>query len=80
MKVCTYKRPSPTGLQKRLGVFVDEQTLIDVNLVWQAEFERQGFYDCITRAQLLAPSSLARFLRLYQDNSIAKLQETLAVY
>jgi 2-keto-4-pentenoate hydratase/2-oxohepta-3-ene-1,7-dioic acid hydratase in catechol pathway len=80
MKVCTYKRTTPLGVIKRLGVFWDEQTIIDVNLTWQAEFERLNFYRPQQRAQLLAPSSLAAFLRLYQDGSINKLQETIELY
>lgn len=80
MKVCTYKRPSFLGLQKRLGVFLDETTIIDVNFTWQAEYERQGFYGPETRADLLAPKSLAAFLKLHQDGAISKLHDTLALY
>jgi hypothetical protein len=80
MKVCTYKRPTPLGMQKRLGVFLDEKTIIDVNLTWQAEFERQDFYAADKRAELLAPCSLAVFLKNYQDAAISKLQETVLLY
>ncbi len=80
MKVCTYKRPTPFGMQKRLGLFYDEKVLIDVNLIWQAEFERLGYYDVSNRAKLFAPSSLAQFLRQYQEAAIPKLHETLELY
>ncbi len=80
MKVCTYKRTTPFGEQKRLGVFLDEKTLLDVNLVWQMKFEHEGFYDPAGRAHLLAPTSLAAYLRLHQDASISLLQQTLELY
>lgn len=80
MRVCTFKRPTQLGVQKRLGLFRDDKTLIDLNLLWQAHFEREGFYTADKRATLLAPPSLASFLRLYQDNAIAKLQESLELH
>ncbi len=80
MRVCTYKRPTQIGIQKRLGVFLDEKTLIDVNFTWQAQFERQGYYNGAERAQLFAPASLAQFIRFYQEAAIPKLQETIEVY
>jgi 2-keto-4-pentenoate hydratase/2-oxohepta-3-ene-1,7-dioic acid hydratase in catechol pathway len=80
MKVCTYKRPTPLGSVKRLGIFIDHETLIDVNLVWQAEYDRQGYYNTENRARLFAPPSLAEFIRMYQEAAISKLQHTLELY
>lgn len=80
MRVCTYKRNSFFGEQKRLGVFLDEKTIVDVNFTWQAEYDRQGFYNTPDRARHFAPPSLAQFLRTYQDAAIAKLQHTLELY
>lgn len=80
MRVCTFKRPTPFGVQKRLGLFFDEKTLIDVNLLWQAEFERQGFYAPEKRSHLFAPPSLAQFLRIHQDAAIPMLQDSLELY
>lgn len=80
MKVCTYKRSSFAGIQKRLGLFLDETIIIDVNFTWQAEFEKLGYYNPENRADLLAPKSLAAFLRLHQDSAISRLQETLVIY
>ena len=80
MRVCTYKRNSFLGMQKRMGLFFNERTLIDVNLIWEEEFRRLGFFAPEKRAQLLAPSSVAGFLRLHQDSAISKLQETLELY
>ncbi len=80
MKVCTYKRTTPFGEMKRLGVFVDEKTLVDVNLLWQTEFAKKGFYSPENRADMFAPKSLAQFLRVHQDAAIPMLQETLELY
>lgn len=80
MKVCTFKRSTPFGIVKRLGLFADSHMLIDVNYLWQREFGRQGFYAPDKRAMLFAPPSLASFLRLHQDASINMLQETLETY
>jgi 2-keto-4-pentenoate hydratase/2-oxohepta-3-ene-1,7-dioic acid hydratase in catechol pathway len=80
MKVCTYKRSSHLGVQKRLGVFLDEKTIIDVNFTWQAEYDKEGYYDTHSRSELFAPSSLSRFLKIYQDSAIAKLQYTINLY
>ncbi len=77
MKILTYKRPTVFGIQKRLGILYNDKTIVDVNYTWQAIFERFGYYAPDKRAELLAPNSLAAFLKLYQEASISKLQETL---
>jgi 2-keto-4-pentenoate hydratase/2-oxohepta-3-ene-1,7-dioic acid hydratase in catechol pathway len=77
MKILTYKRPTVFGTQKRLGILYNDKTIVDVNFTWQAIFERFGYYAPDKRADLLAPNSLAAFLKLYQEASISKLQETL---
>ncbi len=77
MKILTYKRPTVFGTQKRLGILYNDKTIVDVNFTWQAIFERFGYYAPDKRADLLAPNSLATFLKFYQDASISKLQETL---
>jgi 2-keto-4-pentenoate hydratase/2-oxohepta-3-ene-1,7-dioic acid hydratase in catechol pathway len=80
MKICTFKLPTPLGVIRRLGIFLDESTLVDVNLVWQARFEKEGYFDARSRSELFAPSSLSRFIRYYQEAAIDKLQETLELY
>lgn len=80
MKVCTYKRSTPFGEVKRLGLFANDKTIIDVNYLWQKEFARQGFYDPEKRSEMFAPKSLAQFLRVHQDAAIPMLQDTLELY
>jgi len=77
MKICNYKRKTPFGIQKRLGIIFDDKTIVDVNFTWEAMFERHGYYAPDRRAEMLAPNSLADFLKIYQEMSIQKLQETL---
>jgi 2-keto-4-pentenoate hydratase/2-oxohepta-3-ene-1,7-dioic acid hydratase in catechol pathway len=77
MKILTYKRQTVFGTQKRLGILYNDKTIVDVNFTWQAVYERFGYYAPEKRADLLAPNSLAAFLKLYQEASISKLQETL---
>lgn len=80
MKVCTFKRPTPFGIQKRLGLFADEKTLIDVNLLWTASFRKNGFYAPEKRSLMFAPPSLAEFLRIHQDAAIHMLGDSLELY
>lgn len=80
MKICTYKRSSIFGIQKRLGILQEDKIILDVNFIWQAKFEKDNFYAPGKRADLLIPSSLAAFLKIYQDGSISKLQETIELH
>ena len=78
MKVCTFKVQTPLGVQKRLGIFLqqNQRFLLDVNLTWARYFEG-GNYDPAFRADRLYPASLSQFLKLYQEDAIAKLQENM---
>ncbi len=80
MKVCTYRRDSFLGQQPRLGVFLDEKTIIDINLVWKLKFQKEQFYSAGDRADLFAPAQLSKFLRFHQESAIAKLQQTVELY
>jgi 2-keto-4-pentenoate hydratase/2-oxohepta-3-ene-1,7-dioic acid hydratase in catechol pathway len=80
MKICTFKKSTPFGEIKRLGIIIDSALIIDVNSVWQSEYERQGFYSPKSRAHTFAPSDLNSFIALYQDSSIQKLQHTIELF
>ncbi|MCT4643286.1 MAG: fumarylacetoacetate hydrolase family protein [Bacteriovoracaceae bacterium] len=77
MKVCTYIRQTPLGQFKRLGIFFNETTIVDVNLVWQKCFEDEGHFDAKKKALEIAPPLLSDFLTHYQDAAIEMLRETL---
>lgn len=80
MKVCTYLRQTPLGQFKRLGVFFNETTIIDVNLIWQKQFEIDGIYDAKAKAQDAAPPSLSDFLKKYQEASFEILEESIDAF
>lgn len=80
MKVCTYKKVTSLGEVKRLGVFFNETTIIDVNFIWQKFYERKGYFSAKQNADLFAPSSLSSFLKIYQEDSINKLKETVELF
>lgn len=79
MKVASYRRPSPTGSVTRMGVFFNEHLVVDPNLVMQAYYEREGFYDPGARARHHCPPSLAAFLR-QSDHPIESLQHVVGIY
>lgn len=80
MKVCTYLRQTPLGQFKRLGLFFNTSTIIDVNLVWKLFSQKEGFYSPSVKAQDIAPTLLSSFLTSYQDSAIEMLAETLDLY
>ena len=79
MRVCTYKIFTPVTIHNRLGILNTESEIIDVNLVWEAYFEDQGYYNAKERAEHKCPSQLSRLLRL-KDNPIETLKESLEKY
>ena len=80
MKVCMFQRSSFLGNIQRLGIFFNETTIIDVKFVWLKVFEDQGRFNAIEMAGHKAPSSLAKVLKIYQENTIDFLQETQEHY
>lgn len=77
MKICTYKRRTKLGTFSRLGILNDHNQVVDVNLTWKQQFEREGHYNAQKRANDIAPSSLYEFLNQYQEAAIEMLHETL---
>jgi 2-keto-4-pentenoate hydratase/2-oxohepta-3-ene-1,7-dioic acid hydratase in catechol pathway len=75
-----YQRQTPIGQFNRLGVFFNETTIIDCNLVWQKQFELEGFFDAKTKANEVCPTSLADFLKMYQESAIEFLHETVDLF
>jgi 2-keto-4-pentenoate hydratase/2-oxohepta-3-ene-1,7-dioic acid hydratase in catechol pathway len=79
MKICSYRRHTPFGTFNRAGIFFNETLVIDPNLVMQAYYEREGFYDPRGRAHRHMPTSLAGFLR-QTDHPLESLQHVVGVY
>lgn len=80
MKICSYSRQTPLGRIKRLGVFLNESSIIDVNLIWQKQSEADGYFRAEERSLALAPPSLSKFLEVYQEGAIEMLHETLETF
>lgn len=80
MKICTYIRQTPLGQFKRLGLFFNETTIIDVNLVWKKKYEQDGYFNSTSKAENIAPSSLSKILKSYQENAINFFEETNEIF
>jgi len=80
MKVCTYNRQTALGQFKRLGIFFNETTIVDVNLVWQKQYELEAFFNPKAKAMEIAPTSLAQTLESYQEATTEFLIETMELY
>ncbi len=79
MRLCTYLRPSPTGVVKRLGILATESLVVDPNFVLEAHYEHEGYYSPSARATHRVPPSLAAFLKT-SDRPIEELQTVLGRY
>lgn len=80
MKICTYIRKTPIGEISRLGIFFNETTIIDINLVWQKYFEELKTYSPKTRAVEKCPPILSQVLKKYQGDSITFLTESFTLF
>ena len=80
MKVCTYKRLTPLGEFRRLGLFFNETTIIDPQFVWQKQFELEGKFNPLKKAKEICPESLSDFISQYQESSFQMLEETLEAF
>ncbi len=79
MKVCTFNVNTKIGTYSRLGILIDEKTIIDANTVWNIHYEKEGRFNSKQRANHTLPSSLSKLLQV-SDNPIALLNDTLGKY
>jgi len=79
MKICQYLRKTPFGVNGRLGILLEDDTIIDPNLVWRADFENEGYYYAEDRADHKLPPSLHDLLK-FSDNPIDLLQDTWGLW
>jgi 2-keto-4-pentenoate hydratase/2-oxohepta-3-ene-1,7-dioic acid hydratase in catechol pathway len=66
MKVVTYLHHHSLGTVKRLGILLDEKTILDPNFAFACDFEREGKSNPRERADHHCPSSLNRLLALQE--------------
>ena len=74
MKVVTYRYQHQYGIETRLGLLVDDVTILDPNLAFACDFEREGRFNPRERANDYCPPSLNRLLRL-KENPLDILHE-----
>jgi 2-keto-4-pentenoate hydratase/2-oxohepta-3-ene-1,7-dioic acid hydratase in catechol pathway len=79
MKVCTFSRQTPFGRVQRLGVFHNTSTIIDVNMVWRAYYQKEGFFNAEERANHMLPSLLSETLKLV-DRPIEELAASVDLF
>ena len=78
MKIVTYLHQHNLGVEKRLGILSDENTIIDPNLIYACDFEREGKYNPRERANHHCPSSLNALLTL-KENPLEILHTALGL-
>jgi 2-keto-4-pentenoate hydratase/2-oxohepta-3-ene-1,7-dioic acid hydratase in catechol pathway len=78
MKVVTYLHHHNLGVVKRLGILLDDKTILDPNLVYACDFEREGRFNARQRADHHCPSSLNALLTL-KENPLEILQMALGL-
>lgn len=78
MKIVTYLHHHNLGVVKRLGILLNEKTILDPNLVYACNFEKEGRYNPRERADHLCPSSLNSLLTL-KENPLSILKTSLEI-
>jgi len=78
MKIVTYLHHHNLGTVKRLGIIIDEKTILDPNLVYACDFEKEGRFNFRQRADHHCPSSLHALLTL-KENPLEILQMALGL-
>lgn len=79
MKICTYSFSTPYGANKRLGILISDNEILDPNLCWERYFKKEGYFNTFQRSESKLPSSLSKLLTT-RENPIARLQEALELY
>ena len=74
MKIVTYLHKHALGTQKRLGILIDDSKILDPNLAFACDFEREDRFNPRERANTHCPPSLNQLLRL-RENPHEILQE-----
>ncbi len=79
MKVCMYKRQTQLGAFNRLGLFFNDSTIIDVNLLWKAHYELKDYFNPADKAYQVAPYTLSKLIK-NNDQAIRFLKESLDLF
>lgn len=79
MKVCSYIHRDSLIPEKRIGILIDDNKILDPNLCWALDYTREGRFNPQERANHKLPSSLFSLLNL-KDKPIEALQESYDLY
>ena len=79
MKICRYTLNNSPIKESRMGILLDDGTVVDPNLVHRLKYELEGRFNSKQRANYTLPTSLHYYLQV-SDNPIAQLEETLNIY
>jgi len=78
VKVCEYQVRTPFKIFKRIGLLIDDR-ILDPNLVWRGDFERDGFLSCKEKADRVMPENLKELLT-FSDDPIDTLRDSYGLY
>lgn len=67
MKIVNYIHRHSLGTVTRLGILINDKTILDPNLVFACDFEREGRFNAKERANHYCPPSLNQLLRLKEE-------------
>ena len=79
MKICRYIHKSHFFSRPRLGILLEDHTIVDPNLCFTLDYQREGRYNPLERAEIIMPSGLFQLLNTV-DRPIERLEEGYALY
>ena len=79
MKICHFSQATPFEPQNRLGILLNDDNILDINLFWIQYLRQQEFFNYQDRANHIAPPSLSAILKL-KSNPLAFFQETMDLF
>ncbi len=78
MKVVTYLHRHQLGCDKRLGILINDSSILDPNFAFACDFERENRFNPRERANNYCPPSLNQLLRL-KENPLEILREAIGL-
>ncbi|MGB0453512.1 MAG: fumarylacetoacetate hydrolase family protein, partial [Bacteriovoracaceae bacterium] len=78
MKICQYFHPQISQIQSRVGI-INEGKIVDPQLCYFTDYEREGYFNSLDRAKRKIPSKLIDILQGH-DSPYDLLEEGLALH
>ena len=79
MKICHYIHPQNPFKESRLGILIKGHTVIDPNLCFALDFQREGWFNPFERAHYYMPTKLSQLLT-FNIKPIERLTEAYSLY